>query len=112
MKSSARLVVVIALLLVSGIVTSDASATAGTLVINSNTTLTEDHNGNVVIGTDNVTLDCAGHAIVGPGGVFGVLLNGRRNATVTNCDVSGFLHGVGLLDSVNNTITNTRTTKK
>jgi parallel beta-helix repeat protein len=43
--------------------------------------------------------------VSGPFGVFGILLNTRRNVTVKNCDVSGFLHGVGLLTSVNSTIT-------
>jgi hypothetical protein len=39
------------------------SATSGTLVITSNTTLTEDHAGEIVIAADGVTLDCAGHLV-------------------------------------------------
>ena len=38
-----------------------------TMVIATSTTLTADHSGNVVIGADNVTLDCAGYSIVNPG---------------------------------------------
>ena len=77
-----------------------ASATTGTLVITSNTTLSEDHVGNIVVSADGVTLDCAGHSVSG-GGTFGVLLSGRTNVSVKNCDVSGFSHGVGLLNSFN-----------
>src|SRR4051794_30745393 len=77
-----------------------ASATTGTLVITSDKTLGEDHVGNIVVGTDGVILDCAGHSVSG-GGTFGVLLSGRTGVSVKNCDVSGFAHGIGLLNSFN-----------
>src|SRR3990170_3184815 len=37
------------------------------LIITTDTTLTEDYFGNIVIGADNVTLDGDGHMIIGPG---------------------------------------------
>ena len=62
-SSSQRLV---ALALVA-VVAPPATASSGTLVITSDTTLTEDHQGNIVIEADNVTLDCAGHTVQGTG---------------------------------------------
>ena len=41
--------------------------TAGTLYVVTDTTLTADHDGNVVILADNVTLNCDGHKVNGPG---------------------------------------------
>lgn len=71
-----------------------ASATTGTLTITGSTTLSEDHYGSIVIGADDVTLDCAGHQVIypgtnpgGPGG--GILLVGRTGVTVENCHVTG-----------------------
>jgi hypothetical protein len=62
--------------------------TFGTLYISSNTTLTENHEGDVVITTDDVTLDCGGTSfqLIFPW-VF--RLENRTNVTVQNCHVSG-----------------------
>jgi hypothetical protein len=60
MNLTPRLLIVAALVVASLVSAGTASATSGTLVITSNTTLTEDHTGNIVIGADGVTLDCAG----------------------------------------------------
>lgn len=46
------------------------------------------------IGADNITLDCAGHAILGAGSGNGVLLDSRSRATVRNCRISGFDEGI------------------
>jgi len=54
-----------------------ASATTGTLAITGDTTLTEDHLGNVVVAADGVTLDCAEHSISG-GGFAGIRVDFRR----------------------------------
>jgi len=40
-----------------------ASATTGTWIITTSTTLTEDHQGPVVIGAEQTTLNCSGHTI-------------------------------------------------
>jgi parallel beta-helix repeat protein len=73
--------------------------------VESDLTLTEDHEGGFVIVEDNVTLDCDGHRIHGEGG-FGVLLPGRSGVTVKNCVVEGFYSGVLLEESHGNTIKN------
>ena len=73
--------------------------TTGTLTITSNTNLNEDHQGNIVIAADGVTLDCQGHEVTGTGSGTGVLLNGRTGVTVKNCHVSGFLDGFGLFNA-------------
>jgi parallel beta-helix repeat protein len=85
-------------------VPSASQATSGTLVITTNTTLAEEHQGSIIVDADGVTLDCAGHSVSGPGD-FGILLNGRSGVTVTGCDVSGFVHGFGLVASGSNTLT-------
>jgi len=82
---------------------SAAGATSGTLVVTSDTTLSEDHSGNLVIGADGVTLDCAGHLIAGAGWA-GIDLTGRTGVTIRNCRVSGFTVGVWLNGSSGNAI--------
>ena len=85
-----------------------AGATSGTLVITSDTALTEDHFGDIVIEADDITLDCAGHTVSGPG-TFGILLDGRRGVTVRNCRVTGFENGIIVVNwsgpSSHNTLT-------
>src|SRR5262245_26952371 len=61
-----------------------------TLKVTSNTLLSADWVGNVVIVRDGVTLDCDGHRIVGSGTGRGVVVDGRSGVTVRNCDVSKF----------------------
>jgi parallel beta-helix repeat protein len=84
---------VVALTLALGILPA-ASASTGTLIITTNTTLTEDHYGNILIAASNVTLDCAGHLVVGPGepGFSGGIEVGSGNSRVTvkRCRVTGF----------------------
>jgi parallel beta-helix repeat protein len=80
--------------LVLAVLTSPATASSGTLTITSSTTLTEDHYGNIVIDADNVTLDCAGHTVFGPGdsGFSGGInvAGGRAGVIVRQCTVTGF----------------------
>src|SRR5688500_7002126 len=84
-----------------------ASATTGTLAITGDTTLTEDHLGNVVVAADGVTLDCAEHSISG-GGFAGIRVDFRRGVTVRNCEVSGFFHGIVMLGASETLISDTR----
>jgi hypothetical protein len=69
------------------VLVGSSSATTGGLVITSSTTLSEDHQGNVLIDADGVTLDSAGHLISGRGVALdaGIFLGGRANVTVKNC---------------------------
>ena len=72
-----------------------------TLLVTSDTTLRHDHQGSVEVDADDVTLDCAGHTISGPGtraedeyGFIGILLDGRTGVTIRDCRVSGFDYGI------------------
>ena len=67
-RKGAAAVATAGLLLLSTASAFVASASSGTVTITKSTTLTEDHAGNIVIETNNVTLDCAGHTIDGGGG--------------------------------------------
>jgi len=78
-----------------------ADLTESTLLVTSDTTLRDDHQGSVEVEADDVTLDCAGHTISGPGtraedeyGFIGLLLDGRTGVTLRNCRVSGFDYGI------------------
>jgi len=88
-----------------------------TLTITTDTTLTEDYFGQIIIEADGVTLDGDGHMIIGPspgiyihdpnikwGVTIGILLEGRTGVTVKNCRVTGFATGFYLYDSDENTL--------
>ncbi len=83
-----------------------AYATSGTLSNDSDTTLTEDHYGTVVIDADNVTLDCAGFRVIGPSSdpsiQDGIVVAYRSGITIRNCIVQGFNRGI-VLDSSSGT---------
>jgi parallel beta-helix repeat protein len=76
-------------------------AAAADLTITSDTTLTADHQGSIVIGADGITLDCAGHSVVGPGSA-GVDMENVTGVTVKNCNVSGFHTGFFLFSAPGN----------
>jgi len=77
---------------------------SGTIDVSVDTTLTTDHDGGIVIGSNNVILDCAGHAIVGPGRV-GVGLFERSGVTLTNCIIEGFDIAIAVINSTGNILT-------
>lgn len=84
-------------------------ATTGTLLIDQNTTLIQNHNGTITITADNVTLDCAGHTITGPGrlaGLPGIELFQRTGVTVKNCVLRDFNDAFRVGESDGNTFTN------
>jgi len=56
------------------------------------------------VAADGVVLDCAGHAITGNGGSYGVLLDSTTGAEVRNCRISGFDRGVRLFAGGTNTV--------
>ena len=97
--------VAVLLLLAASTTSSPISATNGTLNIMNNTTLTEDHSGNIVIGASNVTLDCNGHSITGQASGIGISLTNRTDVTVKNCHVTNFLIGFVVFASNDNTLT-------
>jgi len=85
-----------------------ASATSGTLYISSDTTLTEDHHGSIVIAADDVTLDCAGHSLIGPnaeGPDSGIVVVQHSDVTIKDCIVRGFAsYGFELVSVTNSTL--------
>jgi parallel beta-helix repeat protein len=81
-----------------------AHATTGTLTISRNTTLTENHVGNVVIAASNVTLDCRNYTIHGLAGAgIGISMNYVRGVTIKNCTITGgFGFGIYTVSDSNN----------
>lgn len=76
-----------------------AADTSGLLVVTSDTTLTEDHNGSIVIDADNVTLDCAGWRVIGTHDSNGIVIVGHSGVVVRNCVVQQFVYGIVLMNS-------------
>ena len=78
--------------------------TSGRMSVSSDTTLTEDHLGGVDIVADDVTLDCAGNSVIGPGidGKHGIKLGDVSGVTVKNCTVTGFVAGFDIYSSNGN----------
>jgi parallel beta-helix repeat protein len=73
-------------------------------------TLTQDVPQSIQIDEDNLTLDGAGHRVIGPGSGNGVDLFGRTGVTLTNLRVSEFQFGIHLwacsnCDLIGNTCT-------
>ena len=100
---SAALGIALVAALLSG---GEAAATSDTWSITVDTTLTEDHDGRFEIDADNVTLDCDGHTITGPGrlaGLPGIWLSGRTGVTVKNCVLVDFNDAFRVIDSHGNT---------
>ena len=108
MKQFGRAVAVLALVLASLVLAPAASASSGTLVITSNTTLTEDRTGSIIVARNGITLDCAGHTVTGtgPGSATGVELTGRNNVTVEDCHVTNFDRGFLVVETSGSTFLN------
>ena len=103
--TNAALSVVVMAALAIAVVPTPVAGTTGTLIITTDTTLTEDHNGDIVIAADDITLDCAGYSVTGSGSGFGIVLDGRTGVTVKNCHVRDFTYGLHLIISNNNILT-------
>jgi parallel beta-helix repeat protein len=97
------LTVAVTLLVVFNV--SSALASSGTMHITSSTTLTEDHYGNIVIEGNNITLDCAGRTVSGPGvdGFSGgIQVQFSTGITVKRCKVTAFaVNGIYAAESSN-----------
>ena len=98
------------ILLVAAIAPAAASGTTGTLTITTDTTLTEDHYGNIVIGAPlpgfgeqtRSRSTARATTVIGSGDGVGVDITGRRNVTVKNCRVAGFGRGLVVSGGFNN----------
>jgi parallel beta-helix repeat protein len=73
------------------------------LVVVTDTRLDQNHSGPIVIGADNISLDCRGHTVSGAGGM-GISLEGRQGITIRNCTVTGFDVGFGLVAASDNSL--------
>jgi nitrous oxidase accessory protein NosD len=82
-----------ALVVVGLVVGPTALASTGPMSLASDTTLTEDHHGSIFIVADGVTLNCAGHAVIGEGAGDGISVD-ANNVTVRKCDVTSFATGI------------------
>jgi len=72
------------------------------------TTLTSDLvcSGNgLIIGANDIALDCQGHTITGSGTGSGILAQNRQNITIKNCIVQDFFNGFDLSSSNSNNLT-------
>jgi parallel beta-helix repeat protein len=78
---------------------------AADLTITSDTTLTADHQGSIIVGSGGITVNCAGHNITGPG-FAGVDIRNVTGVTVKNCHVSGFDAGIFVLSARANRVEN------
>jgi len=66
------------------------------LTITMDTTFSEDLTDNIIIGANNITLDCAGHTIAGDGTGFGIHQVGRTGVTIKDCNITNFEQGIFL----------------
>jgi len=89
---------------VTGFAAEVAAGTSpsGTLTICTNTILTKEHTGSIVIADDNVVLNCNGFGVRGSGSGIGIQLVERQGVTVENCQVTNFEAGLGLRASRGN----------
>ena len=93
---------IVAMLMVTVLPGSPVIAdTSGTLLIDVNTTLAQDHRGNIVIVEEGVTLDCGGHNVRGDGSGVGINVQ-ADGVTVTGCEVVRF--DVGILSGFDETL--------
>ena len=76
--------------------------TVGTLFITEDTTLTENHEGNIIIDADGVTLDCHFFTVSGTGSGNGIELTNRSGVRVRRCNVQGFTFGFDINFSSDN----------
>ena len=121
-----RPLTIIGATLLATVMALPASADAPpTLLIDQNTTLTEDRVGQIEIIASDVTLDCDGYSVIASGeeGEWeaGIAAFGQVNVTIRNCHVDGgdaspgdgtfegFAYGI-LIDSVGSTITSNTAT--
>lgn len=48
----------------------------------------------LIVGADDITIDCTNHVITGIDGEVGIEAEGRKGITIKNCDISGFTRGI------------------
>jgi parallel beta-helix repeat protein len=58
----------------------------------------------LVIGANNLTIDCDGNYLIGYADYAGILSSGYNNTEIINCDISGFFYGIYFEDSNNSIV--------
>lgn len=94
-----------ALLFASALFSGNAFAAACGDVLVANEVLTSNLSctgPGLIIGADNIELDCNGYSITGAGSDVGIRLDGRTGVAVVNCFVRNYSVGILLVDSDNN----------
>lgn len=105
MRALNLLLFLILILATGPLVTLTAANPTEPMIITSDTTLSEDHAGSIIIASNDITLDCAGHTVSGSFPDTGILVEGRTGITVRNCHVTGFAAGIRLRGAYQNTLT-------
>lgn len=72
---------------------------SGVMSVSRDTTLETDHSGQIIIGSSDVTLDCAGHTVTGSGQRVGIAVFDVDDVTVTNCAIEGFEAAIVVINS-------------
>lgn len=109
MKPFVRLLALVGVFVLFLAVASSAFGSSGPMLITTDTTLTEDHYGPIGFGADSVTLDCAGHSVIGPspsGGGIGVFH--RSHVTIRNCHVTGFQYAITMIEDMSSVVVGNR----
>lgn len=78
--------------------------------ITGNTTLTGPVNGPIIIGRNNIYLDCANNLITGDGTGSGIQVKSHQYITISNCKITKFSTGVDLQSTDSVEIYNTAAT--
>src|SRR5438094_9939600 len=100
-----NLLLVLTVLLASGPVVMPAAAeSTAPMILTSDTTLSEDHTGPIIIASNAITVDCRGHTVSGSFADTGILVEGRTGVTVKNWHVTGFAAGIRLRGAYQNTV--------
>ncbi len=87
----------------------DGPATSGDMFVGADKSLIQNHDGQIIIIADGITLDCAGHTVTGSGTAAvetGINILKHTGVTVKNCHVRQFNVGIGLDEANANTVTN------
>lgn len=58
----------------------------------------------IAVERDDIIVDGGGYTVKGPAAQWGILLSGRENVTIKNMEIKGFIYGIQLISSSNNTL--------
>lgn len=94
--------------LLAALVLPAAASANDVWTISEDTRLSGDYTGSIFIDTGGVTLDCAGHAVIGDGSGAGIAVDGVSDVTITGCAVRGFEEGIRIEAGARNRVLSSR----